>query len=304
LRPEFDGGTVPSRRSNADGGIPVDRVRLLQLRDELRTEEAELTETLDAVKAARVGVEKLLARSAASDNPPTSHEPAERPSPPILTDDESPRGSQAVETLLVESGSWMTVKDLTERQIERGWTPGGSGDPVNAVRAAANRLVRSKPDLFVREHGRYRYQGQSDRQSSLNGNGPETVQAQTLASPTDRPSPVAGGDWQGLPRTEAVARMLAEVGEPLSPSELSRRLQGVGRDDPPLAVGKALNHLYRKQRANTVERAKWVLTDGDDPRVAPPTTDTAQENDGSSDQGVNGVLLPFTGVSSDPESEK
>src|SRR5215211_8042817 len=95
----------------------------------------------------------------------------------------------------------------------------------------------------------------------------------------------AGGDWQDLPRTEAVARMLAEVGEPLSPSELSRRLQGVGREDPPLAVGKALNHLYRKQRANTVERAKWVLTDGDDPRVAPPTTDTAQENDGSSDQG-------------------
>ena len=59
--------------------------------------------------------------------------------------------------------------------------------------------------------------------------------------------------------------MLAEVGEPVSPSNLSRMLQEVGRrDDTPLAVGKALNHLYRKQRANTVERAKWVLTDRDD----------------------------------------
>ena len=297
---------VPSRRSNADGGIPVDRVRLLQLRDELRTEEAELTETLDAVKAARVGVEKLLARSAASDNPPASHEPAERPSPPIiLADDENPRGSQAVETLLVESGSWMTVKDLTERQIERGWTPGGSGDPVNAVRAAANRLVRRKPDLFVRERGRYRYQGQSDRRSSLNGNGPETVQAQTLAPPTDRQSPVAdgqaGGDWQDLPRTEAVARMLAEAGEPLSPSELSRRLQRVGRDDPPLAVGKALDHLHRKNQADTIERAKWVLTGQDGPRAVPPTTDVSQEpEEVRSDQEMSPAVLAFTGDSQRP----
>jgi hypothetical protein len=308
LRREFDGDTVPPRCVGRTEVIPVDRVRLLQLRDELRTERTELTETLSAVEAALNGVEKLLARSGPSDSPPASHETAERQSRPILTDDENPRGSQAVETLLVESGSWMTVQDLTERQIERGWTPGGSGDPVNAVRAAANRLVRSKPDLFVRERGRYRYQGQSDRQSSLNGDGPETVQAQTSAPPTDRQLAVAdgpaSGDWQDLPRTEAVARMLAEVGEPLSPSELSRRLQGVGRNDPALAVGKALDHLHRKNQADTIGRARWVLTEQDDPRVVPPTTDVAQENDGSSDQGVNGVLLPFTGVSSDPEYEK
>lgn len=270
----------------------MDRVRLLQLRDELRLECAELMETLSAVEAALMGVEKLLARSAPSDNPPASHAPAERPSRPILTDDENPRGFQAVEAILVESGSWMTVKDLTERQIERGWTPAGSGDPVNAVRAAANRLVRRKPDLFVREHGRYRHQGPSDLRSSRNGDGPEPAQAQASTPPADQQSSVpdgqTGGDWLTLPRTEAVARMLGEFGEPLSPSDLSRMLEAVGRDDPPLAVGKALNHLYRKQRANTVERAKWVLTDGDDSRVVPPITDMAQENE----------------VSSDPESEK
>jgi hypothetical protein len=265
----------------------VDRVRLLQLRDELRTEEAELTETLDAVKAARIGVEKLLARSAPSDNPPASHAPAEGPSWPVPSDDATPRGSQAVEVILTEAGSWMTAQELAAAQIERGWPP-ESSDPVSAVRAAANRLVASKPGLFVREHGSYRHQGQSGQQPSPNGDGPETVQAQAPAPSADRPSSVAdgqtGGDWRTLPRTEAVARMLAEVGEPVSPSNLSRMLQEVGRrDDTPLAVGKALNHLYRKQRANTVERAKWVLTDGDDPRVAPPTYDMAQENVVSSD---------------------
>jgi hypothetical protein len=71
-------------------------------------------------------------------------------------------------------------------------------------------------------------------------------------------------------------------------------LQEVGRDDPPLAVGKALNHLYRKQRANTVERAKWVLTDRNDPQVVPPTTDVPQE-EASSDQEVNGAAPAFTG---------
>jgi len=248
----------------------------------------------------------LLARSVPSDNPPASPEPAERLSGPILTDDENPRGFQAVEALLVESGSWMTVKELTERQIERGWTPAGSGDPVNAVRAAANRLVRRKPDLFVREHGRYRYQGQSDQRPSLNGDGPETVQAQASTPSADQQPSVAdgqtGGGWLDLPRTLAVARMLAEAGEPLSPSELSRRLQGVGRDDPPLAVGKALDHLHRKNQADTIGRAMWVPTEQDDPRAAPSAGDVSQEpEEVSSDQEMRPAVPTFTGDGQQPD---
>jgi hypothetical protein len=180
---------------------------------------------------------------------------------------------------------------------------------VNAVRAAANRLVSSKPDLFVREQGRYRYQG-PDQQASLNGNGPGLEQTQKSTPPPDLgsegdqadqqlPVPPRGtgnNDWLALPRTEAVARMLGEMGGHLSPSELSELLESVGRDDPPLAVGKALNHLYRKGRANTVARAKWVLTDPNDPWNTAPTgeeSDTAEEVTG--DQEMSGVTPTLTG---------
>src|SRR5215211_2997838 len=115
----------------------------------------------------------------------------------------------------------------------------------------------------------------------------------------------AGGDWQDLPRTEAVARMLAEAGEPLSPSELSRRLQRVGRDDPPLAVGKALDHLHRKNQADTIERAKWVLTGQDGPRAVPPTTDVSQEpEEVRSDQEMSPAVLAFTGDSQRPVTKE
>jgi hypothetical protein len=278
------------------GGLRVDRVRLLQLRDELQTERVELRETLSAVEAALAGVQKLLTRSTPSDNPSTSHAPAERPSRPTLTEDEAPRGFQAVEAILVESGSWMTVKDLTERQIERGWLPGGSGDPVNAVRAAANRLVRRKPDRFVREQGRYRYQGRS-----------ETVQAQASTPPMDRQSAVtngqAGRDWRDLARTDAVARMLAQVQEPVSPTSLSRMLEAVGRDDPPLAVGKALDHLQNQQRATTVGRGMWVLTDRDDPQATllVPDAPGDQEKGVNDDQEMSAAVLAFTGGSQQPD---
>jgi hypothetical protein len=283
-------------RRTPDGGILVDRVRLLQLRDELRTERTELKETLSAVEAALIGVEKLLVRSA----PPETREAQvgldavlEAPSHPAPTD-EPPRGSRAVETILLDTNVWMTAQELAAAQIERGWPP-ESSDPVSAVRAAANRLVASKPDLFVREHGRYRYQGQSDRQSSLNGDDPDTAQAQASAPLEDRQSSATDrqtdGDWRSLSRTEAVARMLTEAGEPLSPRDLTRMLQKVGRDDSPLAVGKALNHLYRKQRANTVARAKWV-----------PTTDVSQEQaEASSDQETSPAVLTFAGDSQQPD---
>lgn len=271
---------------------------MLQLRDELRTEEAELVETLDAVRAARIGVEKLLARSAPSDNPPASHVPAERPSRLIPTDETTPRGSQAVEVILTEAGTWMTAQELAAAQIERGWPP-ESSDPVSAVRAAANRLVASKPDLFVREHGSYRYQGQSDRRPSLDGEGPEAFQAKASVPQMDRPSLVADGqthgDWRTLPRTEAVARMLTEAGEPLSPSELSRMLQEVGRnDDTPLAVGKALNHLQRKKQATTIGRGKWVLTDRDDFSSALPTQ-TNEEEQGATTPPAQGLGSEYLG---------
>jgi hypothetical protein len=207
------------------GGTEVDRVRLLQLRDELLAERAELRETTSAVEAALVGVEKLLART----TPPETREvqvgldavlvePPDRPASPShpapAPKDEPPRGSRAVEAILIDTGVWMSVQELAAQQLERGWGP-VSDDPVSAVRAAANRLVTSKPDLFVREHGRYRYLAVG-QQASLNGNGPESDQAQASTPPADQQEQT-GGDWLNLPRTDAVERMLAEAGGPRLP---------------------------------------------------------------------------------------
>jgi hypothetical protein len=210
-----------------------------------------------------------------------------------LTDKDraTPRGSQAVEVILTEAGSWMTAQELAAAQIERGWPP-ESSDPVSAVRAAANRLVASKPNLFVREHGSYRYQGQSDRGPSLDGEGPEPFQAKAPIPQMDRPSLVTDrqtrGDWRTLPRTEAVARMLIEAGEPLSPSELSQMLQEVGRDDSPLAVGKALDHLRGKRQATTIGRGQWVLTGRDDLPSA-PLAQTNEEEQGATTPPAQGL---------------
>jgi hypothetical protein len=154
----------------------VERVRLLQLREELRAELAEHDETGRLLRSGLAAVDKLLERS----NPPEStdvekqqprSEPQRRSRPAAVTESDTPRGSQAVEIILRETGTWMDVRDLTMRQLERGWTPHGN-DPKSAVRAAANRLARDKPENFERDRGRYRFRDQSAQQPSLNGDGP------------------------------------------------------------------------------------------------------------------------------------
>lgn len=304
----------------------MDRVHLLQLRDQLRGELATHEKLAETLRNGLAAIEVLLERPAPATPEPAPAMPAVTEASPVIpnpqpagdattspdstivapepeaSDGVPPVGSEAVERLLVENpGRWFGVRELTARQIERGWTP-KSADPVSAVRAAANRLVASKPNLFVREQGRYRYQGQ---QSSLNGDGPETVKVQASASPADQQQAIAdrqtGGDWRNLARTEAVARMLAVIGEPASPVNLSRMLKGVGRDDPPLAVGKALDHLKRRNRATTVGRGGWVLTDRGDPKTSLPTNDLTEETEVNDDQEMSPAVLAFTGDSRQPD---
>jgi hypothetical protein len=300
----------------------MERVHLLQVRDQIRGELAENEKLGQILRDGLAAIELLLERAGptatdAVPAPPTVPEPtpsddASKPPPNSTelpaskTDESRPRGAEAVERLLVEEhGRWITVQDLAARQIERGWSP-VSSDPVSAVRAAANRLVASKPGLFARDQGRYRYQGQYDLRSSLNGNGPETAQAQASESLAYRqPSTTGmrtGGDWRTLPRTEAVVRMLAEAGKPLSPSELSQRLQGVGRDDSPVAVGKALNRLQHQRRATTTGWAKWVPS-GQlyDPRGVPPTGGTQQQEEASDDQEMSPAVPALTGDGPQPD---
>jgi hypothetical protein len=150
--------------------------------------------------------------------------------------------------------------------------------------------------------------GSEERPPVTDGQTPttrETVQPQASGPSEDQqPSATDGqtdGDWRKLHRTEAVARMLAKAGEPISPSNLSRMLKEVGRDDDgPLEVGKALNHLQKKHRATTVERARWVpVHDLYDPRGVPPITGGTQEDEQekgvTDDQEVNGAAPTLTG---------
>jgi hypothetical protein len=70
------------------------------------------------------------------------------------------------------------------------------------------------------------------------------------------PGPVADG-WD-INRVEAVARVLGEATEPLSPGEIVEALSRVGRVDTMKDVAAALSHLKRRGRADNVSRGRWV----------------------------------------------
>jgi hypothetical protein len=71
--------------------------------------------------------------------------------------------------------------------------------------------------------------------------------------------PELASDWISLPRSDAVARVLAETGAPKSPAEISEALQANGRDDDYRDVAAALSHLKSRGRAKNVARGLWVL---------------------------------------------
>src|SRR6266511_4232697 len=66
-------------------------------------------------------------------------------------------------------------------------------------------------------------------------------------------------DWSSLPRSEAVARVLAEASVPNSPAEIADALRAVGRNDDYRDVAAALSHLKSRGRAKNVSRGSWVL---------------------------------------------
>jgi hypothetical protein len=68
--------------------------------------------------------------------------------------------------------------------------------------------------------------------------------------------PVADG-WD-INRVEAVARVLGEASEPLSPGEIVEVLSQIGRSDTMKDVAAALSHLKKRGRADNVSRGRWV----------------------------------------------
>src|SRR6266568_84770 len=66
-------------------------------------------------------------------------------------------------------------------------------------------------------------------------------------------------EWISLPRSEAVARVLAQAGAAKSPTEIAEALEAMGRDDDYRDVAAALSHLKSRGRAKNVSRGSWVL---------------------------------------------
>jgi head-tail adaptor len=105
------------------------------------------------------------------------------------------------------------------------------------------------------------------------GNQPSLV-ADSGSEPTN--------DWIALPRSEAVARVLAETGAPKSPAEIAEALHAIGRDDDYRDVAAALSHLKSRGRAKNVSRGLWALVtettediEGPDPNYEAPRPDDA-----------------------------
>ena len=67
-------------------------------------------------------------------------------------------------------------------------------------------------------------------------------------------------DGWGINRAEAVARVLIEAGEPLSPGAIVDALGRVGRSDTMKDVAAALSHLKKRHRAMNVSRGPWAAT--------------------------------------------
>jgi len=118
---------------------------------------------------------------------------------------------------------------------------------------------------------------------------PETVKPQASAPSADPQSSVTdghvSGDWRDLHRTEAVAKMLAEVSEPVSPSNLSRMLQRLVATIRRLQWARpSITCNARSGRTRSSGRSGCSPT-----KRPPPTTDVAQGEEVSSDQEVNGA---------------
>lgn len=81
-----------------------------------------------------------------------------------------------------------------------------------------------------------------------------------LRAPEDgHPLPREVEEWQRLPRTAAVERVLMEAGRPMSPLGIAQVLGEKGRNDPAHHVSAALARLKITNRAQQAERGKWEV---------------------------------------------
>lgn len=142
----------------------------------------------------------------------------------------------------------------------------GSGRPVSA------KMIRN---AFAR-NGWIKTKSGQDRSKTIY----ETLRRQTVAGKLEK-APQGGyvisrkdrrvqqaqfldtadTEWRTLPRTDAVAQMMAQQNRPLRPMELSKLLISSGRsDDSTRNVSAALAYLKKQGRVESASPGYWILT--------------------------------------------
>jgi hypothetical protein len=75
---------------------------------------------------------------------------------------------------------------------------------------------------------------------------------------------------------EAVARVVVEAEQPLSPLQISQVLKSHGREDAPHLISPALNYLKRKHRVHSASHGFWQAGP---PSASEPSSPQADDGD-------------------------
>jgi hypothetical protein len=125
-----------------------------QARTMLEAVDAEYVETQDEIRKQRSRLDGIIEvrRGLLRMFPDLREETAPDPGADVEMD--RPKGAEAVKWILEHTaGKWFSVP-MVHRELEvREWVPGGSDKPMNATRAALDRLVTSDPQHFKKDRG-------------------------------------------------------------------------------------------------------------------------------------------------------
>ena len=136
------------------------------IRQVLSDLEAELVAKQAEVETLQSGIAALKLMLKGSQAVASGHAPSSGSGPSAVSsgreeagsrDADGPRGREAVMVALSENpGQWVTIQELTETLVDRGWVE--SDKPREAVRTSADRLAKDPSSPVEKGRGKYRLQ--------------------------------------------------------------------------------------------------------------------------------------------------
>jgi hypothetical protein len=215
--PATNGRVCYGSVSMTDRIDPVALVRSLEAElEEVEELERKVTQRAQALRQTLAGARALAGISDATASPSSVYVSVGVGTPAIVVQDgaprdpNAPRGSQAALRVL-EAGpdEGMTLDEVFQAYAARGWLP-DTAEPLNAIRAALNRLRRSKTVVLDPESKRFR---RSEPQ-------PDDEYLAELAEAREQ---------EHLEAREGLEELLADVDRELEEAEMARRHDEEGR---------------------------------------------------------------------------